>query len=453
MQKKSFVGDVIMGGALGPVFSTCSPTYFVILATVLPSNFLLGLVYLIAYSIGLGLALLAISLFGQRLADKLAMTSESTGYFKKSLGVVFLAVAILIISGYDKKLQVWISTHVFDITKIERRLLQSTEKMGGVNLEGVGTKTGSGFTSLGKYQEIANPAGFINTQGKPIQLSDYIGKKIILIDFMTYSCINCIRTFPYLVDWDTKYRAKGLIIIGIHTPEFAFEKKIENVEKALKEYGITFPIVLDNDYGTWNAYQNQYWPRKFIIDLSGNIVYDHIGEGEYQETEEIIQRLLRTIPGNQTLSIETKADDSSLMPTRGVSPESYLGYGRIEYHTTPIKNECQDTLCEYVLASKIPLNRFSFGGKWTLDSEHALGETGSIITFNADAKKVHLVAGPENTTSQATVEVYIDGVLTKTISIVASDLYTLFDGSKRETHLVKIKIIKGRILGYAYTFG
>lgn len=453
MQKKSFIGDVIMGAALGPVFSTCSPTYFVILATVLPSNFLLGLVYLFAYSFGLGLALLAISLFGQRLADKLAVTSDSRGYFKRSVGIIFILVALLIVSGYDKKIQVWVSSHVFDVTKIEQRLLKSTEAMGIPQLEGSGSSTASGFTSLGKYQEISKPAGFINTDSKPIKISDYIGKKIILIDFMTYSCINCIRTFPYLVDWNTKYQDKGLIIIGIHTPEFAFEKKLENVKKALQEYGITFPIVLDNDYGTWNAYKNQYWPRKFIIDLSGNIVYDHIGEGKYEETEEVIQKLLRTIPGNASLSITKKANDINLMPTQGISPESYLGYARNTYHVTAIKNECQDTACQYVTAASVPENRFSFGGKWTLDSENALGETGSTITFNATAKKVHLVAGSFDKLSTATIEVYVDGVLTKTITIKESDLYTLVDGTEKKNQKVMIKVISGKLLGYAYTFG
>lgn len=452
MQKKSFIGDVIMGAALGPVFSTCSPTYFVILATVLPSNFLLGLVYLMAYSVGLGLALLAISLFGQKLADRLAVTSDSRGGFKKSIGVIFLLVSLLIVSGYDKKLQVFVSTHVFDITKLEQKLLKTTEDMNLV-VEGAGITTDSGFTSLGKYQEISNPSGFINTEGKPIKLADYVGKKIILIDFMTYSCINCIRTFPYLVDWNTKYADKGLLIIGIHTPEFAFEKKLENVEKALKEYGITFPIVLDNEYGTWNAYKNQYWPRKFIIDLSGNIVYDHIGEGKYEETEEVIQRLLKTIPGNANLSITPKANDVNLTPTQGISPEAYLGYGRIQYHVPTIKNECQDTACQYVVATSIPESRFSFGGKWTLDSENALGETGSTITFNALAKKVHLVAGSLNELSTAMIEVYVDGVLTKTITIKESDLYTLVDGTEKKNQKVMIKIISGKLLGYAYTFG
>ena len=451
MQKKNFAGDIIMGAALGPVFSTCSPTYFVILATVLPSNFTLGFVYLLAYSVGLGLSLLAISLFGQKLADKLAVTSDSRGSFKKIVGVLFILVSLLIVTGYDKKVQVWVSAHIFDVTKVEQLLLATTQKMKDV--EGAGVITDSGFPSLGKYQEITDPAGFINTGGKPIKLSDYIGKKIILIDFMTYSCINCIRTFPYLVDWDTKYKDKGLITIGIHTPEFAFERKQENVEKALKEYGITFPIVLDNSYGTWNAYKNQYWPRKFIIDLSGNIVYDHIGEGKYQETEEVIQKLLKTIPGNASLNVTTTSDNVTAMPSDGISPESYLGYGRSQYIVPAVKTACEDQTCTYTAVNPVPQNKFTLGGSWFLDSEHALGDTGSTITYNANAKKVHLVAAPEKEGATTKIEVYVDGILTKNITISASDLYTLVDGTVKKNQKVMIKIISGKLLGYAVTFG
>ena len=150
-------------------------------------------------------------------------------------------------------------------------------------------KTGS------QYQEIVNPSGFVNTNGVPVQIRDYIGKKIILLEFMTYTCVNCQRTFPYIVKWYDTYKDAGLMVIGIHTPEFAFEKEIDNVEKAMAKSRITFPVVLDNDYSTWNAYDNNFWPRLYLIDLEGNIVYDHIGEGKYEETEAKIQELIKTI--------------------------------------------------------------------------------------------------------------------------------------------------------------
>lgn len=155
--------------------------------------------------------------------------------------------------------------------------------------------TGKAFTKDTEtpYVEITNPSGFVNTNDQPIKIADYVGKQVILLDIITYSCINCQRTFPYVNAWYDKYKDEGLIVIGLHTPEFAFEKDKNNVENAMKEFGITFPVVLDNDYATWNALGNRFWPRKYLIDIHGNIVYDHIGEGAYEETENKIQELLK----------------------------------------------------------------------------------------------------------------------------------------------------------------
>ncbi len=143
-----------------------------------------------------------------------------------------------------------------------------------------------------KYREIVSPAGFVNTNGVPQTLGEYIGKKIILLEFMSYSCVNCQRSFPHVAGWYEKYKDKGLVVMGIHTPEFAFEREISNVEAAMQKSSIRFPVVLDNDYATWNAYGNHFWPRTFIIDMSGTIVYDHIGAGAYEATEAMIQVLL-----------------------------------------------------------------------------------------------------------------------------------------------------------------
>jgi thiol-disulfide isomerase/thioredoxin len=142
------------------------------------------------------------------------------------------------------------------------------------------------------YIEIAEPAGYVNTNDQPFTIGQYVGEKVILVYFLTYSCINCQRTFPYLNTWYDKYEDEGFVIIGIHTPEFAFEKNKLNVEKAMKDSGISFPVVLDNEYGTWRLYENRFWPRMYLIDINGDIVYDHIGEGAYEETEDKIKELL-----------------------------------------------------------------------------------------------------------------------------------------------------------------
>jgi thiol-disulfide isomerase/thioredoxin len=158
-----------------------------------------------------------------------------------------------------------------------------------VSLEDVQTKATKGTP----FVEIVNPSGFVNTNDQPFQIADYVGKQVILLNVMTYSCINCQRTFPYVNSWYEEYKDDGLVVIGIHTPEFAFEKDKTNVEAEFEKFGITYPTVLDNNYATWRALGNRFWPRKYLIDIHGNIVYDHIGEGAYQETEDQIKKLLR----------------------------------------------------------------------------------------------------------------------------------------------------------------
>jgi cytochrome c biogenesis protein CcdA/thiol-disulfide isomerase/thioredoxin len=487
MMKETFVGDIIMGAALGPVFSTCSPTYFIILATVLPANFLLGLLYLFVYAVGLGLSLLVISLFGQKFANTLAVTFDNHGRFKRSVGALFILVAISISTGFDKRAETAItSAGFFDVTKVEQKLLEATNKY--LTAENTETSTSSNKNKvisntqssnivndlkklvadvtvkqettsttnlpiLGRYHEIADPAGFVNTNNQPFTIGQYIGKKIILIDFLTYSCINCQRTFPYLVDWNTKYSDKGLIIIGIHTPEFAFEKVQVNVETAMKKEGITFPIVLDNSYGTWNAYKNNYWPRKYIIDLKGNIVYDHIGEGEYTETEETIQNLLKTIPGNNSVSdVKLKAYDGTLAPSGGISSETYLGYGRMTNNINTSTLNCHDQSCTLTAPATLDKNMFAFSGDWNIQEGKALGSVGSSVIYHTKAKRVHLVAGAQNPGETVTIEVSLDGVTMQQIIIGMSDIYTLYDGTTVKDQVVTFKIIKGNLAAYTFTF-
>lgn len=324
--KKSFWGDVLVGASLGPIFSTCSPTYFVILASVLPASFLLGTIYLLAYTLGLGLVLLCIALLGERLTSKLSWASDSRGIFKRSLGVIFILLGIAIINGLDKKFETFIlEKGFFDITKIEYQLLEQTvipentipdkPPTPEVNSSNNSTTTTQEMkpqepqesqnalslptTKKNMYREIVSPSGYINTNNEDITIGQYVGEKVILLNVMTYSCINCQRTFPYVNAWYEKYRDDGLLVIGIHTPEFAFEKNKTNVENAMREFGITYPVVMDNDFATWKAYGNKYWPRKYLIDSNGNIIFDHIGEGKYVETELAIVQALQELKQQQ----------------------------------------------------------------------------------------------------------------------------------------------------------
>ena len=439
-KRHSLWGDAIVGASLGPIFSTCSPTYFVILASVLPVSFALGSLYLLAYVIGLSLVLLAIAFLGQRFATRLAVLSDSRGRFKRAIGVIFLVLGLLIATGYEKKLETAILNSGFlDVTKLEQKLLQRTESDGSMLSE----------TKVTPYQEIVDPSGFVNTEG--ITIGELIGKKVILIDFMTYSCINCVRTFPYLNAWYEKYESEGLVIIGIHTPEFAFEHDIDNVRQALDELGIKFPVVLDNDYATWRAYGNKYWPRKYLIDINGNIVYDHIGEGKYEETEMKIRELL--IERAQVLG-ESGAIGSTLAATAipeavlaARSPETYFGSDRNEYLGNGAqKQKGEQTL---VVPEAPAKNQLYLGGTWRIDAEYAEAGSDATVVYRYNAKNVYLVMESD---APAEVEVWQDGAYVKTITVTASTLYTLLQSDTAGEHTLELRLPAG-VRTYAFTFG
>ncbi len=446
-QKKSWWGDVIVGASLGPVFSSCSPTYFIILATVLPQNFSQGLLYLVVYAIGLGISLLAIAFAGNTLVKKLGGVSDSKGIIKKSLGVLFVIVGILIILGIDKKLSSSLvaNSNNKGVTNIEDRLLKKIEKQR--KQEKNKTQQVSELGDLesknyGTYQEITDPQGFLNTDGKEIKIADLIGKKIILIDFMTYSCINCQRTFPYLVDWYAKYKDKGLEVIGIHTPEFAFEKVPKNVQKELDEYGITFPIVLDNNYGTWNAYDNSYWPRKYIIDIDGTIVYDHIGEGDYDVTEKFIRDLLikRGLTTQESIDgVAVKELEKNMgVVFENQTPETYLGTSRSEFKTDQPKN-------------KVPQNQYGIYGSWKESGEYITNtKVGDELVINSNSKNVYLVMQSD---TPAEVAVEVNGKKEKNITVNDATLYTIIKSDTFENHIISLKPQKPGVKMYVFTFG
>jgi cytochrome c biogenesis protein CcdA/thiol-disulfide isomerase/thioredoxin len=350
-RKQNIWGDVIVGASLGPVFSSCSPTYFLVIAAILPGNFTLGIVYITAYSIGLSLALLLVAFVGQKILSATGVAADPRGKFKKVLGVIFVIVGIAIITGADKTLQIKIfDAGFFDVTKIEQKLLEfvpfdesqetqvenkkvipqaqptdlnpdKDQPSAEMETRTIESKTvapaeeplpvaaikdvvtnqrlpsevfASKDSLYARSPEITNPSGFVNTADKSITLKEFVGKKVVLVSFWTYSCINCQRTLPYLNTWYEKYKDQGLEIVSIHTPEFAYEKLQKNVEdEVFNTYSIQYPVVLDNDYSTWKAFGNRYWPRKYLIDVDGYIVYDHIGEGAYDETEKKIQEALK----------------------------------------------------------------------------------------------------------------------------------------------------------------
>ena len=302
-------------------------------------------------------------------------------------------------------------------------------------------------------KEITTPDGFINTGDKPIKIQDYIGKKVILVDFWTYSCINCQRTTPYLNGWYKKYEDKGFIIIGIHTPEFDFEKIYDNVLSAVKREGIKYPVVLDNDYSTWNAYENRYWPRQYLIDILGYVVYDHIGEGSYAETEKEIQKALmerQTVLGlNDTIetSIFNPTDAVSVVSSELQSPEIYFGASRNQY----LANGKQGLSGEQTLSlpNVLKNNLLYLDGTWNFSGEFATSKTSGKIVFKYNAKNVYMVASSD---AGLTVTILKDGKFEKTLFIKGNELYSVVEGIDYGEHTLEIDVSAG-LNAFTFTFG
>jgi thiol-disulfide isomerase/thioredoxin len=314
--------------------------------------------------------------------------------------------------------------------------------------------------------ELTNVNGYINSE--PITLADLRGK-VVLVDFWTYSCINCIRTIPYLNAWHEKYADNGLVIVGVHTPEFEFEKDYNNVKAAVEKFDIKYPVAQDNEKATWEAYENRYWPRKYLIDNEGYIRYDHIGEGAYAETEKVIQSLLaeRTqyIGANVTIdqSISNPESSQNVNFDRINTPELYFGY---EYSRAPLGNSegyKPDQVVNYTVSddTKIVPNRIYLAGEWKNNADHMelQSEVGRIV-LSYSAKAVNIVAGgkgelhilednsPLDDSSSGT-DISEDG----TVKIDGQRLYNVVEHEEYGNHQIAIEVAGRGFQIYTFTFG
>ncbi|MBI1961398.1 MAG: thioredoxin family protein [Parcubacteria group bacterium] len=312
--------------------------------------------------------------------------------------------------------------------------------------------------------ELAGISGYLNTAGKEIKIADLIGKKVILVDFWTYSCINCQRTLPYLTAWHTKYRTQGLEIVGVHTPEFDFEKDPENVQAALEKWDISYPVVQDNDYATWRAYGNRYWPRKYLIDIDGYIVYDHIGEGGYRETERKIQELLSERMERRKEVADVKTDvvyprvDLDSGGDVG-SPEIYFGAWRNEYLANGERGAVG--VQTFDAPETIQPNALYLVGDWDIEQQYAESAShGARIIFKYSAQDVFAVA---SASEDVVVDVTRDGrdigregggdfgvggLHLKT----DERLYRIIEDTEPGEHVLEITLPPG-VRFYAFTFG
>ncbi len=446
--QNQLVAPVLTGIALGPVFSSCSPTYAFILASILPSSLAAGLIYLVAYTLGLVAILLIILVTGRKYITRFPWAINTHSLFRRSLGVVFIVIGLAFIAGYQIRAELWVANHLpFDETKIERVLLEKQQQHHALthNL---------GNSSVLNVQPVPAPqlqglTSWINSP--PLTLPQLRGK-VVLVDFWTYSCINCLRTLPYLEKWYSAYNNKGFVILGINTPEFAFEHDPNNVAAAVASHGIKYPVALDNNYDTWNAFQNDSWPADYLIDKSGNIRYVSLGEGDYGKTEQAIQQLLGI---NQPL----KTPAGAVPITQEQTPETYFGTDRTQNYTgSPALN---DGTASFMPAAGLAQNQWTLGGTWNIAAQPITTVSGNnTLSFNVSAKDVYMVATNANGASDpVTVSLpasvageYGSDAPGGTVMVNSARLYHIVSLKELGSTTVTLHLPSGVSL-YTFTFG
>jgi len=318
-----------------------------------------------------------------------------------------------------------------------------------------------------KGKELVGIDGYINTPA--FKLSDYAGKDVILIDFWTYSCINCQRTIPYLNAWYQKYKDQGLVIVGVSAPEFDFEKNYNNVAAAVKQYGIKYPVVLDNEMQTWDAYNNEYWPAEYLIDVDGYVVHTNFGEGNYAETEEAIQTALKErdaalgLPDTVPTGIVDPTNAVSTDASQVQSPETYFGAERNEYLANGTQNTTGSQTLMLPGMSVMNQNALYLEGTWNFNPQYAESTSSTAkIVYEYNAKNVYMVASSQNGVrakvlidgkpidpSIAGSDVSADG----TVLIQADKLYNLVKGSSYGAHTLELDVESSGLDAYTFTFG
>ncbi|MBN2619373.1 MAG: redoxin domain-containing protein, partial [Spirochaetales bacterium] len=336
-QKKGFAGGIMLGASLGLIWTPCVGPIMASVISLAVSQQVDGgsVIIVLAYSIGTSIPLFGIMLGGQKMLTSLPWLKNNSEKVQRFFGVVMILVGISIGLGLDRQFQSSIlnafPNYGETITAIENNEIISEalnirgkEKSNDKSLNWDNPPKNARLGNWGEAPEIVTKGEWINTLA-PLTMNDLKGK-VVLLDFWTYSCVNCVRTIPYLSNLYSKYKDDGFTIIGVHSPEFTFERDLGNVKKAVEDLGIDWPVVLDNNFQQWRAYNNSYWPAHFFIDANGQIRYFHFGEGSYKESEEVVQKLLKE--AGQKIKVHSEIDKVTW--TKNITPETYLGYGRLD---------------------------------------------------------------------------------------------------------------------------
>ncbi|HJS49584.1 MAG TPA: cytochrome c biogenesis protein DipZ [Gaiellaceae bacterium] len=431
----------IVGLSVGLVFVPCAgPVLAAVTALAASGEVSLRIVLVTgAYAIGAALPMLAIAIGGQRLGSGMRVVRTHAGSARKVAGAVVGATAIAIAFGVDQRFTTAVPGYTEALQeRIERN---STARREIEKLSGGGDAIAATQAGLPRAPDFRGIERWLNTPGeRPLSLAELRGK-VVLVDFWTYSCINCLRTLPHLKAWDRAYRKAGLTIVGVHSPEFAFERVPDNVRSAVGRLGVRYPVALDNDFATWRAYSNQYWPAKYLIDRDGRVRFHHFGEGAYEDTE----RRIRSLLGETVKSRKTSVDEEPPLEIR--TPESYLGYERLARFANG--NVAPDAEWTYTLPRiPLPLDILAYAGRWTVEDERIVAGRDARLQLHFQAKDVFLVLEGEGD-----VEVRVDGRRVRTVSVAGlARLYTLARFSQHRRGLLELRFSPG-VAGYAFTFG
>lgn len=425
---KGFKGGVLTGFSLGLIWTPCvGPIMASVISLAITQSVDIGSVFIIlSYSIGTSIPMLLVILGGKSLLKKIPSV---TRYF----GIIMIVAGLSIAFGLDRKFQSSILqifpnygsglTSIENIKPVQEALenRNKTDKVISIKNQPKNGKVGD----YGMAPDFISDGEWLNSTG--LTLHDLKGK-VVIVDFWTYSCINCIRTIPYLKSWYETYKDDGLVIIGIHAPEFAFERSTENVSKAMKDLGVTWPVLLDNDYTMWQSYNNSYWPSKYFLDANGRIRYYHFGEGGYDSAEKVIKKLLKEA-GKSTKKTAKKLD---ILKKRSNTPEIYLGSHRGSESQIPLKNG------EWFLT-----------GEWKKSGNYIEPENKGELELRFDAKSVNLVIEPNG---KGKIEILIDGETQGVIEPEESRLYNIVNMKKSGEHTLRLKV-EGKLRLFAFTFG
>jgi cytochrome c biogenesis protein CcdA/thiol-disulfide isomerase/thioredoxin len=434
-------GGFLLGASLGLVFVPCAGPVLAAI-TVVGATQDVGaraIVLTVAYAVGAAIPMLLVAFGGRSAMNALRPRAHR---IRQGLGVVVGLTALAIALNVDRHFQTAVPGYTEALqeqVELSDRAQSELRKVRGDTRELASSST---LRDFGGAPQLAGLTNWINSD--PLTSRKLRGK-VVLIDFWTYSCINCLRTLPHVKAWDRTYRNRGLVVLGVHAPEFAFEHVPENVRGAVKRLGIRYPVALDNDLATWKAFQNQYWPAKYLIDRQGHLRYYHFGEGEYDTVEERIRTLLGESP--QMLPVANRLADQT--PRTQLTPESYLGYGRIaRFAQFQQLYRDRDRFAQYEFPQReLGRDELAYDGTWRVGPQKIVAGLGARLRLQFTAQKVFLVLG-----GNGNVHVVLDGKEQRAVRVKGSRLYTLLSLPELREGLLELRFDPG-VRGYAFTFG